>query len=46
MDNMKTVKYKYYTIRQDAPGWYSIVGATRKMFQSVSAAKKYIDKNL
>ena len=43
--------YKYWTIRQDAehpdtPGWYRIVGSTGKMFQSVSAAKEYIDKNL
>ena len=40
------IQYKHYSIRQDAPGWYSIVGATRKMFQSVAAAKKYINKNL
>ena len=35
--------YKYYTIRMDAPGHYSIVGATRRMFSTVAAAKRYVD---
>ena len=43
---MKTAKYKGYTIRQDAPNAFFIVGATRLQFFTLEAAKRYVTKRL
>ena len=43
---MKTVRYKGYTIRQDAVNAFFIVGATRLQFFNLAAAKRYVIKHL
>jgi hypothetical protein len=42
----KSIKYKQYTVRQEGPKQWAIVGATVNRFGTLLAAKNYIDKRL
>lgn len=42
----KSIKYKHYTVRQEGPKQWAIVGATVRRFATLLAAQNYIDKRL